>query len=192
MVWAISALVCLGGMVATGSLSKSSAAMGAGAKTQMSNIFLAVMVLLVLAFLCAVVPMAARDGSGRHCDQRHAGFSQPRKWNADSGRSTRSTSPSPSITFLLVLPLDLLPAMIVGIVLSIIYMIYRISFPGRAVLGRVDENGDYEAITWQYGQRSGTTHSNAEPVPGVIVYRFGSPLIFSNAEAFKEHRRRRC
>jgi MFS superfamily sulfate permease-like transporter len=40
----------LGG-VTTGSLSKLSAAMSAGAKTQMSNIFLAGMVLLVLAFL---------------------------------------------------------------------------------------------------------------------------------------------
>ena len=41
----------LGGMATTGSLSKSSAAMSAGAKTQMSNIFLAGIVLLTLAFL---------------------------------------------------------------------------------------------------------------------------------------------
>ena len=41
----------LGGMGVTGSLSKSSAAMAAGAKTQMSNIFLAGFVLLTLAFL---------------------------------------------------------------------------------------------------------------------------------------------
>jgi len=40
----------LGGMVVTGSLSKSTDAMSAGAKTQMSNIFLAGMVLLTLAF----------------------------------------------------------------------------------------------------------------------------------------------
>jgi len=38
-------------MVTTRSLSKSSAAMGAGAKSQMSNIFLAGFVLLTLAFL---------------------------------------------------------------------------------------------------------------------------------------------
>jgi SulP family sulfate permease len=90
------------------------------------------------------------------------------------------------ITLLLVLALDLLPAMIVGIVLSIIYIIYRISFPGRAVLGQVADTGDFEVIAWQYGQRSGTTDSEALAVPGVIVYRFGSPLIFANAEAFKK------
>jgi MFS superfamily sulfate permease-like transporter len=89
------------------------------------------------------------------------------------------------ITFFLVLALDLLPAMVAGIVFSIIYVIYRISFPGRTVLGRVADTGDYEAMSWQYGRRGGTTDSKAKPVPGVIVYRFGSPLNFSNAEAFK-------
>jgi MFS superfamily sulfate permease-like transporter len=75
--------------------------------------------------------------------------------------------------------------MIVGIVLSILYMVYRISFPGRAVLGRDGATGDYEVMSWQYGRRSGTTDSKAKPVPGVIVYRFGGPLVFSSAEAFK-------
>jgi SulP family sulfate permease len=54
------------------------------------------------------------------------------------------------------------------------------------VLGRVADTGDYEVISWQYGRRDGTTDSQAKPVPGVIVYRFGSPLNFSNAEAFKQ------
>ena len=45
------------------------------------------------------------------------------------------------ITFLLVLALDLLPAMIAGIVLSIVYMHLSVSFPGRAVLGRVGRDG---------------------------------------------------
>jgi SulP family sulfate permease len=75
--------------------------------------------------------------------------------------------------------------MVVGVVFSIIYIIYRISFPGRAVLGRVAETGDFEAISWVYGQISGTTHSQAQAVPGVLVYRLSSPLIFANAEAFK-------
>jgi MFS superfamily sulfate permease-like transporter len=86
----------------------------------------------------------------------------------------------------MVLAFDLLPAMIVGIVVSVIYVIYRISFPGRAVLGRVKESGDYEVISWVYGSRSGTTDSEATAVPGVIVYRFGGPLVFSNAQAFKQ------
>ena len=85
---------------------------------------------------------------------------------------------------LLVLALDLLPAMIAGIILSIVYMVYRVSFPGRAVLGRVPDTGDFVAKHWLYGRRSGDANPQAESVPGVVVYRFSAPLIFSNATAF--------
>ena len=87
-------------------------------------------------------------------------------------------------TLIVVLVLDLLPAMVVGIVLSIIYMVYRVSFPGRATLGRMPDTGDFAAKRWLYGRRQGTANPEAEIVPGVIVYRFAAPLIFSNADAF--------
>jgi MFS superfamily sulfate permease-like transporter len=75
--------------------------------------------------------------------------------------------------------------MIAGIVLSIIYMVYRVSFPGRETLGRAPDTGDYVVKHWLYGRRHGEANPNAEPVAGIIVYRFSAPLIFSNAEAFK-------
>jgi MFS superfamily sulfate permease-like transporter len=59
------------------------------------------------------------------------------------------------VTFFLVLALDLLPAMVAGIVLSIIYMVYRVSFPGRETLGRVPDTGDYVTKRWLYGRRHG-------------------------------------
>ena len=80
------------------------------------------------------------------------------------------------ITFLMVLAFDLLPAMIVGIVLSVLYMIYRISFPARMILGRDKETGDYDAIAWEYGRRHGSIDTEAKAVPGVIVYRFAGPI----------------
>jgi high affinity sulfate transporter 1 len=175
----------LGGMVATGSLSKSSAAMSAGAKSQMSNIFLAGIVLLTLAFFAPLFQWLPETVLAAIVINAMTDSASPRKleklWRIDKVDFALGL-----ITLLLVLALDLLPAMIVGIVLSIIYIIYRISFPGRAVLGQVADTGDFEVIAWQYGQRSGTTDSEALAVPGVIVYRFGSPLIFANAEAFKK------
>jgi MFS superfamily sulfate permease-like transporter len=75
--------------------------------------------------------------------------------------------------------------MVAGIVLSIIYMVYRVSFPGRETLGRVPDTGDYVVKHWLYGRRHGEAHPEAETVPGVIVYRFSAPLIFANAGAFK-------
>jgi MFS superfamily sulfate permease-like transporter len=175
----------LGGMATTGSLSKSSAAMSAGAKTQMSNIFLAGMVLLTLAFFAPLFQWLPETVLAAIVINAMAGSASPSKMRK-LFQFFKVDFALGLITLLLVLALDLLPAMIVGIVLSIIYIIYRVSFPGRAVLGRVAETGDYEAISWQYGRRSGSTHSEAQAVPGVIVYRFAAPLIFANAEAFKK------
>jgi high affinity sulfate transporter 1 len=174
----------LGGMATTGSLSKSSAAMSAGAKTQMSNIFLAGMVLLVLAFLAPAFQWLPETVLAAIVINAMWGSANPRKleklWKIDKVDFALAF-----ITFFLVLALDLLPAMVAGIVLSIIYMVYRVSFPGRAVLGRTPDTGDFVAKHWLYGRRQGDANPEAEHVPGVIVYRFSAPLIFSNADAFK-------
>jgi high affinity sulfate transporter 1 len=173
----------LGGMVVTGSLSKSSAAMAAGAKTQMMNIILAGIVLLTLAFLAPAFQWLPETVLAAIVINAMWGSANPRKleklWRIDKVDFALA-----SITLLLVLALDLLPAMIAGIVLSIIYMVYRVSFPGRSVLGRVPDTGDFVVKRWLYGHRYGEAHPEAETVPGVIVYRFSAPLEFSNASAF--------
>jgi SulP family sulfate permease len=175
----------LGGMVVTGSLSKSSAAMAAGAKTQMSNIFLAGFVLLTLLFLAPLFQWLPETVLAAIVINAMWASASPKKldklWHVDKGDFTLGL-----ITLLIVLAFDLLPAMIVGIVLSVLYVIFRISFPGRSELGRDDDTGDYTVMRWIYGRRSGTIDSNARKVPGVIVYRFAAPLIFSCAEAFKD------
>jgi SulP family sulfate permease len=150
----------------------------------MSNIFLALIVLLTLAFLAPLFQWLPETVLAAIVINAMSGSASPRKlerlWRIDKVDFALGF-----ITFFLVLALDLLPAMIAGIVFSIISVIYLISFPGRAVLGRVADTGDYEVRSWLYGRRGGTTDSKAKPVPGVIVYRFGAPLVFSNADAFK-------
>ena len=175
----------LGGMAVTGSLSKSSAAMSAGAKTQMSNILLAGMVLLTLAFLAPAFQWLPETVLAAIVINAMAGSASPKKLEK-LYRVDKVDFALGLITFLLVLAFDLLPAMIAGIVMSIIYIVFRISFPGRAVLGKVDETGDFETMSWMYGRRHGETHSKAHDIPGVIVYRFAAPLIFANAEPFKK------
>jgi high affinity sulfate transporter 1 len=175
----------LGGMVVTGSLSKSAAAMASGAKTQMSNIILAGIVLLTLVFLAPLFQWLPETVLAAIVINAMWGSASPSKlqklWRIDKVDFALGL-----ITLLMVLAFDLLPAMIVGILFSVIYVIYRISFPARVVLGRVEETGDYEAMMWEYGRRHGTTDSHAKAVPGVIVYRFAGPIIFSAAEAFKQ------
>ena len=174
----------LGGMVTTGSLSKSSAAMSAGAKTQMTGIFLAGFVLLTLAFLAPAFQWLPEAVLAAVVINAMSGSANPRKlerlWHVDKIDFSFAM-----ITFVVVLGFDLLPAMITGIILSILYMIYRVSFPGREILGKDPATGDYVVKHWLYGRRHGEANPQAEPVPGVLVYRFSAPLVFSNADAFK-------
>ena len=173
----------LGGMVTTGSLSKSAAAESAGAKTQMSNIFLAGIVLLTLAFFAPAFQWLPETVLAAIVINAMSGSADPRKleklWRIDKIDFALAL-----VTFFLVLALDLLPAMVAGIVLSIVYMVYRVSFPGREILGRVPESGDFVVKRWLYGRRHGEAHPEAELVPGVIVFRFSAPLVFSNSTAF--------
>jgi high affinity sulfate transporter 1 len=175
----------LGGMAVTGSLSKSSAAMSAGAKTQMSNIFLAGIVLLTLAFLAPAFQWLPETVLAAVVINAMSGSASLHKlqilWKVNKIDFVLGL-----ITFLTVLALDLLPAMIAGIIFSIVYMVYRVSFPGREVLGRMPSTGDFVVKRWLYGRRQGEAHPQAEKVQGVIVYRFSAPLIFSNANAFTQ------
>jgi sulfate permease, SulP family len=174
----------LGGMVVAGSLSKSSAAITAGAKSQMANVFSAVVVLLTLllfaplfqwlpeAVLAAVVINAM--------------------WDSASPKKVMKLRRDDPVDFALgivtgitVLATDLLPAMILGIILSLIYLIYRVSFPSRAELGRDEKTGVFEALHWISGTKKGQGNPNAQEVPRVMLYRFDAPLVFSNAGAFK-------
>jgi high affinity sulfate transporter 1 len=175
----------LGGMAVTGSLSKSTLAVSAGARSQMANVFVAAIVLLTLlilapafqwlpeAVLAAVVINAMWEAAGP------AKLEQLR-------RVDRFDFALGLITASMVLAFNLLPAMVTGIVLSIVLLVYRISFPGRAVLGRVEPTGDFEAIRWEAGERSGVGNPQATRVPGVLVYRLDAPLVYSNAEVFKK------
>lgn len=174
----------LGGMPTTGSLSKSSAAMTAGAKTQMSNILLAVITLLTLLFLAPAFQWLPETVLAAVVINAMWSSANPNKvfklWKEnkiDFGLGL--------VTAVLVLAFDLLPAMVVGILLSIIYLVYRVSFPARAELGRDPSTGDFEAIGWMHGSGLEDGRPDVERIPGVMIYRFAAPLVFSTAEAFK-------
>jgi sulfate permease, SulP family len=175
----------LGGMGCTGSLSKSSVAMSAGAKTQMTSIFLALLVLLVLLVLAPALQWLPECVLAAVVINAMSGSANPAKltriWEID-----RVDFVLGLITGLLVLAVSLLSAMVTGIILSIVYLVYKTSFPGRSVLGRIPATGDFDTMEWNWAGHEGPGNPKAEPVPGVIVYRLNAPLIFSNSETFKD------
>ncbi len=71
-----------------------------------------------------------------------------------------------------------LQGIVIAIVLSILMFFHRSWWPRGAVLGQID--GGWHDITSQPG---------AQQLPGIVVFRWESPLFFANAAAFRRQLR---
>jgi MFS superfamily sulfate permease-like transporter len=76
-----------------------------------------------------------------------------------------------------VLVLGLLKGVALGVVLSILILIRRVSRPATAQLGRLPGSDTYRDIT---------VRPEAETIPGLLIFRFDAPIIFANAAYFAE------
>lgn len=173
----------LGGMPISGSLSKSATAMDAGATSQMLNIFLAGIVVLVLLFLspafqwlpetalAAIVIMAIRSPANP--------IQFAKLWHLE-----RLHTAIGILTAIMVLTVDLMPAIIFGVVVSIINLIYKITFPSGVLLGKVENGEIFRPISSDFGNKTFKSEFDAHPIKDIIIYRFSAPLIFSNAQTF--------
>jgi MFS superfamily sulfate permease-like transporter len=70
-----------------------------------------------------------------------------------------------------------LPGIGLAIVLSILDVFRRTWRPYQAVLGKVPGMAGYHDIT---------SEATAEHLPGLVIFRFDSPLIFANANTFRD------
>jgi high affinity sulfate transporter 1 len=82
------------------------------------------------------------------------------------------------ITFAGVLIFGILIGVLIGTFLSLIEILYRFSFPHMVVIGRIPGTNMFGDIM---------RHPDNEAIPGVFIYRIDAPLIFANAESFKEN-----
>jgi len=171
-----------GGFVVDGSLSKTAAGVEAGQKTQMTGIVTAVFVLITivaLTWLFEPLPEAVLGAIVIHAVWKLIDFSgfvtlwQTRR--IDFGLAVAA--------FLGVILIDILQGILIGIILSLLALIYRASFPEGTELGRIeDEEGNYEFVGL-------SANPDAETLPEVVVYRQPGSLIFSNAAAFSQQAR---
>jgi MFS superfamily sulfate permease-like transporter len=81
------------------------------------------------------------------------------------------------VTMLGVVAVGVLDGILVAVVLSIFFLLGRASRPPDAVLGRVGG---------QRGWHDVSHHEGAETQPGLVLYRFGSAIVFFNAPYFKK------
>jgi MFS superfamily sulfate permease-like transporter len=76
--------------------------------------------------------------------------------------------------------IGVLEGIVLSIVLSILMFFHRSWWPRGAVLGQVDGMAGWHDIAGQPGARQ---------LPGIVVFRWESPLFFANAAAFRRELR---
>jgi MFS superfamily sulfate permease-like transporter len=176
------------GMVVNGSLSKTAVNGSAGATSQVSGLAVAAFTVVTLLFLtalfedlpeatlAAVVIAAVVELVDIGALRSMYGL-YTRRLGQIYGKAARPDFIAAVTAMLGVLLFDTLPGLILGIVVSLMLLLYRTSKPHVAELGRLDGAPDQFVDI--------TSHTDTRPVPGVSVLRIESGLFFANAESVR-------
>jgi SulP family sulfate permease len=161
-----------GGMIAAGSMSASAVKEGAGARSQVTNLvtwgatIVTVLFLTPLfknlpeAVLAALIIHAVSHILASRKLQRIRLVSRTEFWLA-------------VLTFAGVVLVDVLQGMIIGLLASLLLVIYQSSRPHMAILGRVPGVADAYADI--------QNHPEIVPVPGILIFRLDAQLYYANA-----------
>ena len=163
------------GFVATGSLSKTSVAMGAGGKTQISHIVSGILAILTLVFLMPLFTNLPDATLAAIVIVAMFGLDQTAKLKKEL-KLSRTEFVLGMICFFGVLTLGVLQGVGLGVVLSLLVLIKKASHPGTAVLGRVPGERTY--------YRDIQRRTDAKTIPGLLIFRFDARLIFFNCNFF--------
>ena len=163
------------GFIVVGSLSKTSVAMAAGAKTQISSLVNGGLVVLTLLFLMPLFRNLPHATLAAIVIEAMLGLA-----NFSYLKNLRRVSPIEymvaMVAFFGVLFLSVLHGIGLGVILCFILLIQRASHPGTAVLGKLPGEQMYRNIL---------NHPEARTIPGLLIFRFDSNLIFPNANYFQ-------
>ena len=161
-----------GGMIAGGSMSSSAVKEGAGAHSQVANLVTWVATVLTILFLTPLftnLPEAVLGALIIHA-----------VWHLIIARRlqqirlvTRTGFRLGVITMAGVLLIDVLQGMIIGLVCSLLLVVYKSSRPHISSLGRIP------GIPGAYADL--IRHPENVPVPGVLILRLDAPLYYANA-----------
>jgi sulfate permease, SulP family len=161
-----------GGMLAAGGMSGSAVKEGAGARTQVANLVAWVATLVTLLFLTPLftnLPEAVLAALIIHA-----------VWHILASRKLlqlRREAPMEVWFGVLALAgvvfIDVLQGMMIGLLASLAFVVYRSRRPHLSSLGRV------RGVAGAYADME--RHPNAEAVPGVVIVRLDAPLYYANA-----------
>lgn len=180
------------GMVVNGSLSKTAVNGGAGARSQVSGLTVAALTLLTLLFLtglfeklpeavlAAIVIVAVIELVDVAALRTLYGV-WTHRLGSIYGPAARADFAAAVAALLGVLVFDTLPGLFIGIIVSLLLLLYRVSRPYVAVLGRAPATQS----TWVDLAR----HPEGAATPGTLVARVESGLFFANADHVRDRLR---
>jgi high affinity sulfate transporter 1 len=167
-----------GGFAVSGADSRTAVANASGGKTQAATITAAAVMTIVLLFLTrplAFVPSAALAAILISSAIGLFDFASLKRYYAVSKIEFWLSI----IATLGVISIGVLPGVLVAVGLAIIVLLRLASRPHDAILGLADEaQGVYTDIAY--------TKTVTRQIPGVLIYRFDSSLLFFNAGYFKD------
>ena len=181
------------GMVVNGSLSKTAVNGTAGARSQLSGIFVAALTILTLLFftgffedlpeatLAAIVIAAVAELVDFPALKRLYNLHTSRLGEI-YGPVARPDLIAAVAALLGVLVFGTLPGLFIGIAVSVLLIVFRASRPHVAVLGRDPGSGSWVDVD---------RHPDASGVAAVLVIRPESPLFYANADNFRAECRNR-
>lgn len=168
------------GFVTGGSLSRTSLTLSSGGRTQVSSLVNAGLVILTLLFLMPLFKNLPNATLAAIVIVAMSGLIIPGYFRR-LYRINKSEFGYSIVAFLGELFLGILPGVLLGVIMSLLVLIRRVTRPGTAVIGRMPDKETYRDIA---------NYPEAETVPGLLIFRFESALIFSNAEFFTHEVRR--
>lgn len=167
----------LGGLAAGGSLSQSAVNDGAGARSEVSTLTaaaLSIVTVIALTPLFQDLPEAVLGALIIHAVSHLMKVKEMRSYYRLVPREFWVAM----ITMGAVVVFDVLPALIIGVVSSILLVIYRASRAPISVLGRSSlAPGAFADLR---------RHPTATPVPGVLIIQPDAPIIYANAQQMQD------
>ena len=164
-----------GGFVAVGSFSKTAVALAAGVKSQLGYLVSAALVIGTLLFLTPAFTHLPYAALAAVVIEAMLALAKPRYF----ARLARISTPEFLLALVAmfgVLVLGVLPGIGAGVALDLLLLIRGASRPRVAVLGK----------TAGHVYQDVSLHPEGKTVPGLLVFRFEAPLIFTNAGYFVE------
>ena len=159
-----------GGFLVVGSLSKTSVAMAAGARTQLTNLVAAVFCFLTLVLLTPLFRGMPHPTLAAIVIAAMLHLSKP-GYLRDLLAHTRLEFALAAIVIAGELTLGVPHGIALGVALSLLMLIYRTSHPEAAVLGQLPGEEAYRDVR---------RHPEAITFPGLLIWRAGGDLFFAS------------